>query len=125
MQSREWEIAVVQGVVEIGSHRGFEYGQIARELFGRAENDAREAEALGGLDVRGDIVNVQRAFCVDFQGFESGAIDKGIGFADANGVGIDAIRKEAVEVVSGLEMGNVDGVGVGKQAEAVSFGKVA
>src|SRR4029077_9387556 len=89
------------------------------ELFGGLKDDASHAQALGGFDVCGDVVDIDGFLGANFHRAESFAVDERVGFAGADGTGIDSNGKEAEKIVVGFDVGNVDGVGIGKKRETV------
>ena len=93
--------------------------EVGLELLGRPEDNPCHPKAAGRLRIGGDIVNIDGFRSPDFAGAKCLAIDDRVGLAGANAVRIDAVGKEAEEGETRLLMGHVDGVGVGKQAEAV------
>jgi len=98
-------------------------GEVLAQLGGGLEVDAGDAEALGGFDVGGDVVDVDGFVGGNLASAESLTINERLGFAGADGAGIDAhgLRKIFEETVGGFEFGDVDGVGVGEQTEAIFF----
>jgi len=93
--------------------------EVGLELLGRPEDNPGHPQAAGRLRIGGNIVNIDGFCSPDFAGAKNFAIDNRIRFASADAVGIDAVGKETEEGEVRLRMGHVDGVGVGKQGEAV------
>ena len=88
--------------------------EIGLELFGRLEDDPGHPEALSGLRVGGNIVNINGFLGPDLAGLEGFTVDERVGLAGADAVGIDTDGKEAEEGEAGLIIGHVDWVGVRK-----------
>ena len=88
--------------------------EIGLELFGRLEDDPGHPEALSGLRVGGNIVNINGFLGPDLAGLEGFTVDERVGLAGADAVGIDTDGKEAEEGEAGLIIGHVDRVGVRK-----------
>ena len=100
-----------------------EGAKLGFELFGELKDDASHAQALGGFDVGGDVVDVDGFLGTNFHGAKGFAVDERVGFAGTDGAGIDSNGKEAEEIVVSFDVGDVDGVGIGKKREAVMAGK--
>src|SRR5258708_19772505 len=100
-----------------------EASEIGMQLLGRLKDNSCHPEALGRLRVGGNVVNVNGFRGRDSAGAKSLAIDNRVGLAGANAVGIDAVGKEPEKGKTRLRMRHVDGVGVGKQDEAVVLRK--
>ena len=100
-----------------------EASEIGLQLLGRLEDNSCHPEALGRFRVGGNVVNVNGFRSPDFASAKGLAIDNRVGLAGANAVRIDAVGKEAEEGKTSLLMRHVDGVGVGKQSEAVVLRK--
>src|SRR5216684_5382385 len=81
------------GSVQLNS----ELSEIGLELFGRFEDDSRHPEALSGLRVGGNIVNINGFLGPDLAGLEGFTVDERVGLAGADAVGIDTDGKEAEE----------------------------
>ena len=100
-----------------------EGSEIGLQLLGRLEDNSCHTEALGGLCIGGNVVNVDGFGGLDFAGAKCLTIDNWVGLASANAVRIDVDGKEAEERETRLRMGHVDGVSVGKQSEAIVLRK--
>jgi hypothetical protein len=88
--------------------------------------DPGEAKLPGSLDVCGDVINVDGLAGADLGRTQGFTVNEGIGFAGANRAGIDALPfgEILVEVISRLEIGDMDGIGVREKNQAVAFGKL-
>ena len=71
-------------------------GQLSRGL----ELDALQTEALCGLNVSGNVINVKGFLGSSFDGPERFAVDEWIRFASSHSAGIDAGGKEGEKAVS-------------------------
>ena len=96
-----------------------ESSEVGLELLRRLEDDSCHPKTLSRFRVGGNVVNINGFPSSDFAGLKGCTIDDWVGLAGADAVGVDAGGKEAKEGEARLLMGHVDGVGVGKQAEAV------
>ncbi len=99
--------------------------QVGGELADGLKGDSGHAQALRSFDVGWDIVNVEGFLGADLTGAKGFAEHERVRLAGAYPAGIDAdgFGEVAKEIVSGFEMRDVDGVGIGKKAEAVALGK--
>ena len=104
---------------EVSIKSDSESPEVGLELLGRPEDNPCHPKAAGRLRIGGDIVNIDGFRSPDFAGAKGFAINNRVGLASAHAVGIDAVGKEAEEGEACLRMRHVDGVGVGKQGEAV------
>lgn len=88
--------------------------------------DPGQAKLPGSFDVCEDVVNVDSLAGADFGNTQGFAVNQGIGFAGPDRAGIDALPfgEILVEVVSRLEIGDMDGIGVGEENQAVAFGEL-
>jgi hypothetical protein len=107
-RERTADFLLDQGSVELDA----EISEVGLELLGRLEDDSGHAQALGGLRIGGNIININGFLGPDVAGLEGCAVDEGVGLASADAVRINADGKEAEEGEARLLMGHVDGVGV-------------
>ena len=96
------------------------------KLLRRFVVDPAEAKLPGSVDVYGDVVNVHSLARADFRGAHGFTVDEGIRFAGSNRAGIDALPfgEILVEVISRLEVSDVDGIGIREKNQAVAFGEL-
>ena len=88
--------------------------------------DTGEAQLPGSFDVGRDVIDVDGFGGTDFGHPNSFTVDEGIGFAGANGAGIDALPlgEIPVEVIRRFEVSDMDRIRVGEQNQAIAFGKI-
>ena len=84
--------------------------------------DADHSKGFGGGDVFFEVVDIYGFGGFNFGGAEGFLIDDGVGFAGADDAGVDADGEVIEEGEGGFHVGDVDGVGVGEQGEAIFFG---
>ena len=101
-------------------------GESLEKLLRRLVMDPREAKLPGSFDVCGDVIDEDSLAGADFGGTHGLTVDEGIGFAGPHRAGIDALLfgEILVELISRLEVGDVDGIGVREKNQAVAFGEL-
>lgn len=97
--------------------------EIGGELSGRLELDAAQSKTLCGFDIGCNVINVKGFVGAYFEGAQSLLVYKGIGFAGADGAGIDAKGEEIEKAVVAFQVTDVDRVGIGEEGKTVAFGK--
>jgi len=88
--------------------------------------DPGEAKLAGSLDVCGYVINENRLARANLGGTHGLTVYKGVGLAGANRAGVDTLPfwEILVEIISGLKVGNVNGIGVREKDQAIAFGKL-
>ena len=88
--------------------------------------DTGEPQLPGGFDVGRDVVDIDGLGGTDSGHTQGFTVDEGIGFAGANGAGIDALPlgEIPIEVIRRFEVSDMDRIRIGEKSQAIAFGEI-